>query len=105
MMPMNGAWQAGQGWAPGPTRPWLMLILTGWLSVSSLPLAASATEVAASPAEASTAPVRHLILFIGDGRHLAHDIATSRYLFGHDEGLSYQRLPYRGQVATWDITT
>ena len=97
MMPMNGAWQAGQGWAPGPTRPWLMLILAGLLS---FPL-----RVAASPAEATTAPVRHLILFIGDGRHLAHDIATSRYLFGHDEGLSYQRLPWRGQMATWDITT
>lgn len=88
--------------------PFLGLILTGVLSLVPMLGVASPAEPApvAAPAPVpAPMPVRHLILFIGDGRHLADDIATSRYLFGHDAGLSYQRLPYRGQVATWDITT
>ena len=117
---MTGGWQSGPGitqrLALGLGRtldltltrrqlhPVQGLILTGVLSLVPMLGLSSPAEPAAVPAPAPM-PVRHLILFIGDGRHLAHDIATSRYLFGQDEGLSYQRLPYRGQVATWDVTT
>ena len=117
---MTGGWQSGPGitqrLALGLGRtldltltrrqlhPVQGLILTGVLSLVPMLGLSSPAEPAPVPAPAPM-PVRHLILFIGDGRHLAHDIATSRYLFGQDEALSYQRLPYRGQVATWDITT
>ena len=113
---MEGGWQSGKGLTQGPAlglalglglgmrrlSPFLGLILAGVLSLVPMLGVASPAEPAPVPAPM---PVRHLILFIGDGRNLADDIATSRYLFGQDEGLSYQRLPYRGQVATWDITT
>ncbi len=48
---------------------------------------------------------KHIILVIGDGMQLQHEIATSRYLYGTDNGLSFHKLPYRGYVATWDVTT
>lgn len=48
--------------------------------------------------------VRHIILFIGDGMHLEAEIGASRYLFGGDTELSFQKLPYRGTVATWDVS-
>lgn len=56
-----------------------------------------------APAEPQSA--KHIILFIGDGMQLENEIATSRYLFGQDTALSYHCLPYRGNVATWDVTT
>jgi alkaline phosphatase len=52
----------------------------------------------------------HIILFIGDGMNIHHEIAGSRYLYGSDFGLTWDawdsltdgvRLP----VATWDVTT
>ncbi|MFZ0610612.1 MAG: alkaline phosphatase [Desulfobacterales bacterium] len=51
------------------------------------------------------APIRHLILFIGDGMQMAHEVAAARYLYGSDEGLEFQRFPLRGSVATWDVAT
>ncbi len=48
---------------------------------------------------------KHVILFIGDGMNIEHEIATSRYLYGKDFALSFHGLPYRGNVATWDVTT
>jgi len=48
---------------------------------------------------------KHIILFIGDGMQLEHEIAASRYLFGRDTELSFQKLMYKGYVATWDVTT
>ena len=113
---MEGGWQSGKGLTQDPAlalglglgmrrlSPFLGLILAGVLSLVLMLGVASQAEPAPVAAPAPM-PVRHLILFIGDGRSLADDIATSRYLFGQDEGLSYQRLPYRGQVATWDVTT
>ncbi|MFB3778927.1 MAG: alkaline phosphatase [Bryobacteraceae bacterium] len=47
---------------------------------------------------------RHIILFIGDGMQLATEMGTSRYLFGGDTQLSFHKLPYKGSVATWDVT-
>ena len=40
-------------------------------------------------AAARTAGVRHVILFIGDGMNLEHEIAGSRYLYGEDYGLAW----------------
>ena len=48
---------------------------------------------------------KHIILFVGDGMQLEHEIATSRYLFGKDDGLSFHHLTYKGYIATWDVTT
>lgn len=52
----------------------------------------------------SPADRRHILLFIGDGMQLAHEIATSRYLHGNDRGLSFHQFPYGGFVSTWDIS-
>lgn len=54
--------------------------------------------------------VRHLILFVGDGMQLAHEVAGSRYLYGQDMALAWHRWPLRpdgwgGFATTWDITT
>ena len=49
--------------------------------------------------------VRHVLLFIGDGMHLEHEIAASRYLTGRDEDLSFHRFPVRVYCTTWDVTT
>ncbi len=48
---------------------------------------------------------KHIILFVGDGMQLEHEIAASRYLFGKDAELSFHKLIYKGYVATWDVTT
>ena len=48
---------------------------------------------------------KHIILFIGDGMQLEHEVAASRYLFGKDTDLSFHKLTYKGYVATWDVTT
>ncbi|MBN2243465.1 MAG: alkaline phosphatase [Acidobacteria bacterium] len=39
------------------------------------------------------------------GMNIEHEIATSRYLFGNDFDLSFHQLPYRANMATWDVTT
>jgi alkaline phosphatase len=48
---------------------------------------------------------KHIILIIGDGMNIEHEIATSRYLYGTDFGLSFHELPYKANVTTWDVTT
>jgi alkaline phosphatase len=40
---------------------------------------------------------------IGDGMQLAHEVATSRYLYGTDFGLSFHDFPDRSFATTWDI--
>ncbi len=53
-----------------------------------------------------TAPVaKHIILIVGDGMQPENEIAASRYLSGTDDGLAFHAFPYRGVVATWDVTT
>ncbi|MCP4676558.1 MAG: alkaline phosphatase [Deltaproteobacteria bacterium] len=54
---------------------------------------------------ASDISKRHIILFIGDGMHLEHEIAASRYLFGTDDGLVFHDFEYQGFVTTWSVTT
>jgi alkaline phosphatase len=54
--------------------------------------------------------VKHIILFIGDGMNIEHEIAGSRYLYGVDMGLAWHSWRNRsdgwgGFVATWDVTT
>lgn len=61
------------------------------------PVARSGSNRPPSPAR------RHVILVVGDGMQLAHEIATSRYLFGVDDGLSFHRFPKRFYKATWDV--
>ena len=48
---------------------------------------------------------KHIILLIGDGMNIEHESATSRYLYGTDFDLSFHKLPYEANVATWDVTT
>ena len=48
---------------------------------------------------------KHIILIIGDGMQLEHEIAASRYLYGRDGALAFHRFPYKGFVSTWDVTT
>jgi alkaline phosphatase len=52
------------------------------------------------------APVaKHIIFIVGDGMQPENEIAASRYLTGTDNGLAFHAFPYRGVVATWDVTT
>jgi alkaline phosphatase len=48
---------------------------------------------------------KHIILMIGDGMNIEHEIATSRYLYGGDQDLSFHKLPYQANVATWDVSS
>ncbi len=54
---------------------------------------------------AAAGPVKHIILFIGDGMHLEHEIAASRYLTGKDEQLKFHKFDYQCFMSTWDVTT
>jgi alkaline phosphatase len=59
----------------------------------------------AADAAPTKAKVKHVILFIGDGMQLEHEIATSQYLFGKEKKLSFHHLGYSAPVSTWDVTT
>ncbi len=48
---------------------------------------------------------KHIILLVGDGMNIEHEMAASRYLFGKDFALSFHGLPYHGNQATWDVNT
>jgi alkaline phosphatase len=83
----------------------------GWLLGTALAVAA----LAAAPAQATCGKhgwgcehpgrAKHIILLIGDGMQLQHEIATSRYLFGEDDELSFHKFPYHVNISTWDVTT
>jgi alkaline phosphatase len=52
----------------------------------------------------------HIVLFIGDGMNIEHEIAASRYLYGTDFGLSWDdwsTLPdgWTGYASTWDVSS
>lgn len=68
-----------------------------------VPARPTAVPGAAPPLSAGSAAPRHVILVIGDGMQLAHEIATSRYLFGWDDGLSFHKFPRRFFKTTWDV--
>ncbi|NTW53176.1 MAG: hypothetical protein HGB15_00060 [Chlorobaculum sp.] len=52
----------------------------------------------------------HIVLFIGDGMNIEHEIAASRYLYGTDFGLSWDDWStladgWSGYVSTWDVSS
>ncbi|ASQ90918.1 hypothetical protein CHL67_08290 [Prosthecochloris sp. GSB1] len=55
--------------------------------------------------------VEHVILFIGDGMNVEHEMAASRYLYGDDQSLAWDDWGteeiggYAGYSSTWDINT
>ncbi len=56
------------------------------------------------------AGAKYVILFIGDGMNINHEIAASRYLYGADYALAWHawgQLPngWGGYCTTWDVTT
>lgn len=65
--------------------------------------ARSAAMPSRLPALGAEAAPRHVILVIGDGMQLAHEVAASRYLYGRDDGLSFHSLPTRLFKTTWDV--
>ena len=60
--------------------------------------------LSAPAAKAETA--QNVILLIGDGMQLEHEIAAGRYFYGNDYGMAwYDGSSYDGYVATWDVDT
>jgi alkaline phosphatase len=55
--------------------------------------------------EKSCKSAKHIILMVGDGMNIEHEIAASRYLYGGDQDLSFHKLPYQANVATWDVSS
>jgi alkaline phosphatase len=49
--------------------------------------------------------IKYVILVIGDGMQLEHEIAASQYLHGTPAGLSFHQLPFKAHMSTWDATT
>ncbi|WP_005033357.1 alkaline phosphatase [Holophaga foetida] len=47
---------------------------------------------------------KHVILIIGDGMQMEHEVAASRYLTGTDDGLAFHAFPFQSYVSTWDVT-
>ncbi|MDX9702910.1 MAG: alkaline phosphatase [Candidatus Auribacterota bacterium] len=48
---------------------------------------------------------KYIILVIGDGMHLQHEIAASRYRYGTDYGMIWHSFPHSAYVTTWDVDT
>jgi alkaline phosphatase len=93
-----------------------------WIIVAAVAVAAALVLQACAGANGASSPAggrpgtraepaaarRHVILIIGDGMHLTHEIAASRYLTGQDAGLVFHdpaRFDWSGYAATWDVTT
>lgn len=72
------------------------------LACLSALLVAAALCLGAISAQAGSA--KHIILVIGDGMNLEHEVAGSRYWTGSDTGLSFHGLPYQNYCTTWDIS-
>jgi alkaline phosphatase len=58
---------------------------------------------------ATEAGAEHIILFIGDGMNIEHEIAGSRYLYGEDFGLTWHDWGaledgWTGYASTWDVS-
>jgi len=65
----------------------------------------TATLAGAIHAKESAPVAKHIIFIVADGMQPENEIAASRYLTGTDNGLAFHAFPYRGVVATWDVTT
>lgn len=88
-------------------RAILILILTVLTaSIFLFHLSCSLNSSSEEISSASQPRIKHIILFIGDGMHLEHEIAASQYLYGEPMKLvwhtsSFYHLP----CTTWDVTT
>lgn len=61
---------------------------------------------AAMPVPSGDVPTaKNVIVFIGDGMHLEHEIAASHYLYGTGRALSFHKFMYQTCMTTWDIGT
>jgi alkaline phosphatase len=69
------------------------------------PLPVGAANLADIPVLKQGEGRRHVIVMIGDGMQMAHEVATSRYLYDRDQELSFHALPVRAFKTTWDVTT
>jgi hypothetical protein len=68
------------------------------------------TQIYEVMAEAAERGVEHIILFIGDGMNVEHEMAGSRYLYGRDFALAWHDWGFdprgwAGFASTWDVTT
>jgi alkaline phosphatase len=77
------------------------LFLIHYLTVSGV----SAGDTAQGKSAPQHLVTKHIILIIGDGMHLEHERAASRYLYGDDFALAWHSFPVQYPVSTWDITT
>jgi alkaline phosphatase len=58
--------------------------------------------------EAADNGAEHIILFIGDGMNISHEVAGSRYLYGEDQALAWDDWGeladgWAGYATTWDV--
>jgi alkaline phosphatase len=68
------------------------------------------TQIYDVMAKAAKMGVDHILLFIGDGMNVEHEMAGSRYLYGRDFGLAWHDWGFSprgwsGFAATWDVST
>lgn len=79
-------------------------VIAAWLTlpIASVSVAANGDEAHAA---AAVGAAKHIMLFIGDGMNIEHEIAASRYLHGTDFALASHRFPYQGNMSHWDVTT
>jgi alkaline phosphatase len=75
-----------------------------WRTGAGLVAASLAAVLFLSPACGRRSPAaKHVIFFIGDGMSAQTEVAASRYLYGTDDGLAWQKFAARAHVATWDV--
>ena len=77
---------------------------TGRGALAVLAVGLLAAVLLVHPACGRRAPaLKHVIFFIGDGMSAQAEVAASRYLYGTDDGLAWQKIPAKAYVATWDV--
>jgi alkaline phosphatase len=77
---------------------------TNRTALAVLAVASLAAALLVHPACGRRAPaLKHVIVFIGDGMSAQTEVAASRYLYGTDDGLTWQKIPSKAYVATWDV--
>lgn len=77
---------------------------TSRTALAVLAVASLTAVLLVHPACGRRAPaLKHVIFFIGDGMSAQTEVAASRYLYGNDDGLAWQKIPSKAYVATWDV--
>lgn len=77
---------------------------TSRTALAVLAVASLAAVLLVHPACGRRAPaLKHVVFFIGDGMSAQTEVAASRYLYGNDDGLAWQKFPGKAYVATWDV--